>query len=112
MRKWRNRIELTLLSLMRGIRMPRVQKVWDPEFEPIRPPVSDKLFAKFEKKYDLQLPESFKSLYRIQNGGAVQDVDEFSELLPIDDAMEIDFAFISPIGSLFEADDIEWIGEE
>jgi hypothetical protein len=63
------------------------------------------------------LPESFKALYRIQNGGPIQDVVSPDSLFPIDEASEPDFEHISTLRWQCEQADlnesvVEWIEAE
>jgi hypothetical protein len=79
------------------------------------PPADEARFETFEKAHGVRLPESFKALYCVQNGGCFHDLPDC--LLPLGQTAEPDFEHISPVGwqcraSGMEVDDLDWVEEE
>ncbi len=80
-------------------------------------PTDEALFTAFEAEFGVRLPESFKEMYRIQNGGYLQDIESPEYLLPLNSTTAAYERICSlqkwaESGSMLSADDLDWIEED
>jgi len=62
--------------------MVDASKVWEEDPSAL-PGISEADFQEFEAKYQVQLPPFLKEMYRLQNGGRIQNAEQELVLLPI-----------------------------
>jgi len=95
--------------------MPDNASIWSSESG--NASADDALFTAFEDEFGVCLPESFREMYRIHNGGCLQDVEWPDYLLPLSTTTAAYERICSmqkwaESGSMLSADDLDWIEEE
>lgn len=79
---------------------------WRPEFYgSLRPPLEDNEIENLEKKYNVQLPDDLKMLYKWKNGQVDTDYSSFvnnSMFIPLEEALNTSSELTSMIGFDFE----------
>lgn len=95
--------------------MPDNAGIWSSEGG--NAPADDTLFTAFENEFGVRLPESFKEMYRIHNGGCLQDVEWPDYLMPLSTTTAAYERICSlqkwaESGAMLSADDLDWIEED
>jgi hypothetical protein len=94
--------------------------IWEPGSGPLGGPAvaNDDLFRRFENAYGVRLPELFRQMYRLQNGGTLRDVPSVDCFRPLSAAGPsyghhiCSLQVYAEAGAMLWADDLDWLEEE